>query len=96
MDASTRLELRVVPGASGTGVVGRYGDAWKIRVAARPEKGRANDAVVALLADTLGMPRQDVSIVAGLGTRDKVLSLRGISAPELDRRLAVAVGEVRS
>jgi uncharacterized protein len=96
VDASTRLELRVVPGATGTGVVGRYGGSWKIRVAAPPEKGRANDAVVELLADTLGMPRQSFSIVAGLGTRDKVLSLHGISGPELDRRLAVAAGEVRS
>jgi len=96
VDASTRLELRVVPGASGTGVVGRYGGSWKIRVAAPPENGRANDAVVALLAETFGMPRRHVSIVAGLGTRDKVLSLQGISASELDRRLAAAAGEAPS
>jgi uncharacterized protein len=96
VDASTRLELRVVPGAARPGVVGRHGDSWKIRVAAQPEKGRANDAVVALVADTLGLARRDVSIVAGLGTRDKVLSLDGISASELDRRLAAAAGEVRS
>ena len=96
MQASTRLELRVVPGASRPGVVGRYGDVWKIRVAAPPENGRANEAVVALLADTLGMSRRHVSIVAGLGTRDKVLSLQGISSSELDRRLAVAAGETQS
>lgn len=96
MEASTRLELRVVPGAARPGVVGRYGDSWKIRVAAPPENGRANDAVVALLADTLGVSRRSVSIVSGLGTRDKVLALDGISASELDRRLTAAAGEVRS
>jgi uncharacterized protein len=74
-------------------VVGRYGDFWKVRVAAPPEQGRANEAVVALLADTLGMPRRNVAIVAGLGRRDKVLSLQGISTSELDRRLAAAAGE---
>ena len=95
MDASTRLQLRVVPGASRPGVVGRYGDSWKIRVAAPPENGRANDAVVALLADMLGLSRRDVSIVSGVGTRDKVLVLEGISTPELDRRLAAASGEAR-
>jgi uncharacterized protein YggU (UPF0235/DUF167 family) len=94
VDASTRLELRVVPGAARPGVVGRYGGSWKIRVAAPPENGRANDAVVALLAETLGLSRRNVSIVAGLGTRDKVISLDGISSSELDRRLAAAAGEV--
>jgi uncharacterized protein len=96
MDALTRLELRVVPAAARPGVVGRHGGSWKIRVAAPPENGRANDAVIALLANTLGLSRHHVSIVSGLGTRDKVLSLRGISRSELDRRLAAAAGETRS
>ena len=96
MHASTRLDLRVVPGASRPGVVGRYGHVWKIRVAAPPEQGRANEAVVALLADTLGMPRRNVAIVAGLARRDKVLSLQGISTSELDRRLAAAAGELQA
>jgi uncharacterized protein len=96
VEASTRLEFRVVPGSARTGVVGRYGESWKIRVSAPPENGRANEAVVGLLADTLGISRREVSIVSGLGSRDKVLSFDGISASELERRLAAAVGEVRS
>ncbi len=87
MTASTRLQLRVSPGASRTGVVGRHGDAWKVRVAAPPEGGRANEAVVRFLADMLGLPRRDVAIVAGHSGRDKIVSLAGIDLEETERRL---------
>jgi uncharacterized protein len=96
VNASTRLELRVVPGSTRPGVVGRHGDSWKIRVAAPPEGGRANDAVVSLLADTLDLRRGDVAIVAGHSGRDKIVSLQGISGPELERRLTSAAGTGRA
>lgn len=86
----TKLRVRVVPGSSTPGVVGRYGDAWKIRVRAAPERGRANEAVVELLAGTLSMPKRDVRLVAGHGTRDKLVELNGLSPDETDRRLAAA------
>jgi uncharacterized protein (TIGR00251 family) len=92
VDTSTRLELRVVPGAARPGVSGRHGAGWKIRVAAPPERGRANEAVVALLAETLALDRRDVAIVSGRSGRDKVVVLEGIAPAELDRRLAAAAG----
>jgi hypothetical protein len=88
---STRLRLRVAPGAARTGVVGRHGEAWKVRVAAAPEGGRANDAVVRLLAETLGVPRDAVNLVSGHGGRDKIVELAGLGANEIERRLASAV-----
>src|SRR5438128_9680922 len=90
---STRLRLRVSPGATRAGVVGRHGAAWKVRVTAAPEGGRANDAVVRLLADALSLPRRDVDIVSGHAARDKVVSVAGIDADEIERRLSVAVGK---
>ena len=84
---STRLRVRVVPGAASTRLVGRLGDVWKLRVHAAPERGRANDAVVALLVETLGLPRADVRVVAGHTTRDKVVELGGISPEDAGRRL---------
>ena len=87
---STRLNLRVSPGASRSAVVGRYGPGWKVRVAAAPEGGKANDAVVRLLADALRVPSQDVAIVSGHGSRDKIVALEGMDTDEIERRLADA------
>ena len=88
--SSTRLKLRVSPGAARAGVVGRHGGAWKVRVAAAPENGRANAAVVALLADTLGLALRDVEIVSGHASRDKTVTLAGIGPDETERRLVHA------
>jgi uncharacterized protein (TIGR00251 family) len=90
--ASTRIALRVSPGGSRAQVVGRHGEAWKIRVAAPPENGKANDAVVRLLASALDLAQRDVTLVSGHGTRDKVVSLAGIDGDEAERRLSSAAG----
>lgn len=90
---TTRLRLRVAPGAPRPAVVGRHGDAWKVRVAAAPERGRANAAVLALVADTLQLPRDAVSLVSGAASRDKIVELTGLAPEEIDRRLASAGGE---
>ena len=87
---TTRLHLRVSPGAGHSAVVGRHGDAWKLRVAAAPERGRANAAVVELLAASLDLRRPDVRIVSGASSRDKVVELVGLTPEEVERRLAAA------
>ncbi|MEO5575273.1 MAG: DUF167 domain-containing protein [Gaiellaceae bacterium] len=88
-----RLRLRVAPGASRPGVVGRHGDAWKVRVAAAPAQGKANDAVLELLAATLNVPRASVTLVSGGGSRNKIVELTGIEPDEIERRLATAGGQ---
>jgi len=93
MNVSTRLQLRVAPGAARAQVVGRHGGAWKVRVAAAPEGGKANDAVARLLAETLGLARRDVEIVSGHSGRDKIVALTGIDPEETERRLVGAVGK---
>lgn len=84
------LRLRVSPGAARSAVIGRHGAAWKVRVAAPPEDGKANDAVVRLLAATLALPARDVEIVSGHGSRDKTVALSGLDSDEIERRLAIA------
>ena len=90
---STRVRLRVSPGANSAHVVGRHGEAWKVRVAAPPEGGRANEAVIRLLAETLSLPRDAVTLVSGHGARDKIVQLAGLDPTEIERRLSSAAGK---
>jgi uncharacterized protein len=89
-ERTTRLRLRVSPGATRTELAGRHGDAWKVRVSAAPERGRANDAVLGLIAERLRLPRTAVSVVSGRTSRDKIVELRGLSPGEAARRLEQA------
>jgi uncharacterized protein (TIGR00251 family) len=86
-EPTTRLRIRVSPGARRTELVGRQGDAWKVRVAAVPERGRANQAVLKLLAERLRVAPAELSLISGRSGRDKVVELRGLGAEEADRRL---------
>ena len=89
-EPTTRLRLRVSPGATRTELAGRHGDAWKVRVSAAPERGRANEAVVGLLAERLGVARASLSVVSGQTSREKVVELRGLGRAEAERRLETA------
>jgi len=91
----TSFRLRVVPGAARAGIVGRHGDAWKVRVTAPPEAGRANEAVLDLLAHTLGVPRRDLAVTAGLASRDKTVVLDGLDDDAVAERLSAAVRGAR-
>jgi len=90
---SIRLRLRVSPRAVNAQIVGRHGDAWKVRVASAPERGKANQAVLALLAETLQVPRTHVELVGGQSARDKLVAVQGLSEIEVERRLEAAVVE---
>jgi uncharacterized protein (TIGR00251 family) len=92
---SARLRLRVTPGARRPRIFGRHGDAWKVHVAAAPERGRANAAVLDVLAATLGVPRHQLEVVSGATTRDKVVAVDGLSDAEVEATLTAAVGDGR-
>jgi uncharacterized protein (TIGR00251 family) len=85
------LRLHVHPGAGRTAVVGRHGDALKVKVGAPPADGRANAAVVTLVAETLGIPAGQVELTAGASSRSKRVRIRGVEAEDLRRALQLAV-----
>ena len=77
----------MVPGSSLSKVDGWLGEFLKIRVTAKPEKSRANEAVVALLSDTLHVPKKNISISSGKSTSKKLLKISGLSEIEFHSRL---------
>jgi uncharacterized protein (TIGR00251 family) len=83
----TRLRLRVSPKARKNAIQGLRGDALKLSVTAAPERGRANDAVIALLAEALDLPASSIELVSGAASKDKVVEIP-LSSGEIARRLA--------
>ncbi|MFQ6006866.1 MAG: DUF167 domain-containing protein [Woeseia sp.] len=81
------LKIKVVPGSSRNQVVGWLGDTLKIRVTAKPEKGKANEAVIGLLSDTLRIPRKSVTISRGAASPQKVIEISDLSGAEIRSRL---------
>lgn len=77
------LALRAQPGAKKTAFVGIYGEddaaQWKIAVQAPPVEGRANEALIAFLAETFNLPKKSVELVSGERSRIKVFLLRGLN-----------------
>jgi uncharacterized protein len=71
------LDLHVQPGASRSQFAGEHGGRIKVRLAAPPVEGRANDALVEFLADYFGVPRRNVRITAGLKSRRKRVIVEG-------------------
>jgi uncharacterized protein len=82
------LQLLVIltPSASSNTIAGRHGNGWKVRVAAAPDRGRANAALVALLAETLDVPPAGIRVVAGQTYRRKVVEIDGLGEEEAGRR----------
>jgi uncharacterized protein (TIGR00251 family) len=83
------LTLKVVPGASRSRVVGPLGDALKVQVAQAPERGKANDAVLALLASVLRVPAKQMDILHGHTSPRKIVHVAGLSHTEAVQRLGL-------
>ena len=82
------LEILVQPRSSRTRVVGEHDGRLKLHLAAPPVDGEANAALVAFLADALGVRRADVALLAGETGRRKRVRVSGISAAQAEARLA--------
>jgi uncharacterized protein (TIGR00251 family) len=94
-DGTVVLRLLVQPGARRPGVVGRHGDALKVAVAAPADRGKANEAVLALVAEVLGVARSSVELVAGATARSKRVAVRGAGVEDVRAALGNVGGSSR-
>ena len=81
-----RIEVRVQPGARRNEVTTRTGEV-RVRVTAPAERGKANEAVVALLAERLGLPKSALRVARGASSRRKTIEIDGLTAEEASLRL---------
>jgi uncharacterized protein (TIGR00251 family) len=86
-DGGVRFSIKAVPGASRDRIVGVLGDALKVAVSAPPEGGKANRAIIALLADQVGVAESHISIVRGRSAARKEIFIAGITARHAGERL---------
>jgi uncharacterized protein (TIGR00251 family) len=82
------LAVRVIPRSPKSAITGMRGDAVLVRLAAPPVDGAANEALAKFLALTFQRPRRDVTVVAGQKSRDKRVSIEGLSEAEVASRLS--------
>ena len=82
-----RLTVRVHPRAKRSAITGRFGDAWKLDLAAPPVDGKANEECVRFFADLAQVPRSRVSIVVGATSRTKVVEIEGLPQDRLEKLL---------
>ena len=77
------LSLHVQPGAKKSECAGLHGEALKIRLAAPPVDGKANEALLRFLAQRLAIPRQQISLKSGQTSRQKVIEIESVTAERL-------------
>jgi uncharacterized protein (TIGR00251 family) len=87
-DGSVTFEVRVIPRASRTGVAGEIGGILKLRIAAPPVDGKANEECRRFLADVLGVARGRIEIISGAASRNKVVRIKGVTAEQIMKALA--------
>jgi len=84
-----KLKVKITPQSKRNEIIGWFGDQLKIRIAAVPEKGRANKALVKFLADQLHIPRDFISIQHGHASPSKLLEVKGLCLEDVEEKLDV-------
>lgn len=88
MPSNIRVSVYIQPRAKRTEVAGRHGSDLKIRIAAPPVDHAANEALLAFVAQRLGVPQRNVRLIAGVTSRRKVLESEGVTAHQVEVLLA--------
>jgi uncharacterized protein (TIGR00251 family) len=87
-----RITVKVHPRAKRSVLAGRFGEAWKLDLAAPPADGKANEECIRFFAELAGVARSRVRIVTGLTSRMKLIEVEGMAQEELERRMGAGEG----
>ncbi len=87
-----RISVKVHPRAKRTGITGRFGDSYKLDLAAPPVDGKANDECIRYFAELAGVPRSRVRIVMGATSRNKVVEIEAVPQTQIEHLLEEAGG----
>lgn len=82
------LTLHIQPGAKRSECVGEHGSALKIRLAAPPVDGKANEALLQFIGEKLGIPKRQIELISGATSRAKRVRVTGLAAEAIAKRLA--------
>jgi len=85
--------VRLQPRASRTGILGAHGEALRVAVSAPPVDGRANEALIEVVANALGVAKRSVTLIRGETSRDKLLGISGLEMDDVAARLTGSVGQ---
>lgn len=81
------IKIKLLPRSSKNEIVGKEGDVYKVKVTAPPVDGKANSALIALLAERLNRPKGDIQIIGGKSSREKRIRVHGLPGEEVDKLL---------
>ena len=87
METEALIRVKVTPRSSKNRIAGKEKDFYRVKVTSAPVEGKANDALIALLAEELGVPKRDIEIVSGKTGRLKTIRIRGLTAGEIAQAL---------
>ncbi len=88
-DGGVTFGVKVVPGSSRTSIAGTLDGALKVKVSAAPEKGKANQSLIAFLAKTLGVNKKAIRIESGQTNPHKKICITGVSADIILEKLEI-------
>ncbi len=85
----SKLSIKVIPNSSKNEIVGLKDGVWKLKIAAPPDKGKANKELIDFLSERLGLRKADLNLIKGQASHNKLIVIDGLTEEEISRRLAM-------
>jgi len=87
-NSPVRIALKVIPNAGKNEILGLTNGIWRLKIAAPPDKGKANKEVIKFLSDLLGLKKDNISILKGQTSHNKIVEIEGLSSEMINQRLS--------